>query len=358
MNKGNHNSNDKKTSDTRHWYVFRFYHNCYESIEKEVLANNYEIYYPIDPSSRKISKTKDNTETVTYRRLLPSIAFVRCDSEFAERGYRKQRIQMSVLTKPNDNDSPVIVPDIEMITFRLAIESGCNTFERILEENVIGEHVRVIDGIFKGAEGYIVKIHCDKRFVIKIEGVAAFATIYLPPYHFVSIDNWYILKLKNANNSNALISKLHNERINFVVPTVWNGSERVNVLVADDILVKCESKKLDDFKSFARPVINEDNNEPITLSDVTVSKLKILATDSTYSVKIINEAYVNHALYQCLIKGKHSLAGLKAYKATTTDKLFVPIEKVDITLEISGVEAESYTLQSINQPNKIEHDKA
>ena len=44
-----------------------------------------------------------------------------------------------------------------------------------------GDRVRVIDGIFKGFEGHIKRIRHDRKLIVTIEGVAAFATGYIPP---------------------------------------------------------------------------------------------------------------------------------------------------------------------------------
>ena len=43
-----------------------------------------------------------------------------------------------------------------------------------------GEHVEVIDGPFKGAEGYIHRIKGNRRLIVSIEGVCAVATAYIP----------------------------------------------------------------------------------------------------------------------------------------------------------------------------------
>jgi len=40
--------------------------------------------------------------------------------------------------------------------------------------------VRVIDGKFKGAEGYICRIKKNSRLVVAIQGVCAVATSYIP----------------------------------------------------------------------------------------------------------------------------------------------------------------------------------
>lgn len=43
-----------------------------------------------------------------------------------------------------------------------------------------GEHVKVIGGKFKGAEGYICRIGKNSRLVVAIEGVCAVVTSYIP----------------------------------------------------------------------------------------------------------------------------------------------------------------------------------
>ena len=43
-----------------------------------------------------------------------------------------------------------------------------------------GDHVKVIDGTFKGAEGYICRIKKNHRLIITVHGVCAVATSYIP----------------------------------------------------------------------------------------------------------------------------------------------------------------------------------
>jgi len=67
-----------------------------------------------------------------------------------------------------------------METFIWVTKTGCKSLEAYNIELVKGDRVRVIDGIFKGAEGYVCRVHGTKRFVVKINGVAAVATTYIP----------------------------------------------------------------------------------------------------------------------------------------------------------------------------------
>ena len=43
-----------------------------------------------------------------------------------------------------------------------------------------GVRVRVTEGPFKGAEGYIKRIKGNRRLIVSIEGVVAVATTYIP----------------------------------------------------------------------------------------------------------------------------------------------------------------------------------
>ena len=79
---------------------------------------------------------------------------------------------------------PSVVPDKEIEVFRIVTSSGTTGLE-FLDDNPEkyqkGDKVRVTDGPFKGAEGYIIRIKKDRRLVVTISGIAAIATSYIPP---------------------------------------------------------------------------------------------------------------------------------------------------------------------------------
>jgi transcription antitermination factor NusG len=79
---------------------------------------------------------------------------------------------------------PVVVPDKEMEVFRIvtsAMQSGLTVLENDPATYQTGDKVRVTDGPFKGAEGYIKRIKKDRKLVVTISGVVAIATTYIPP---------------------------------------------------------------------------------------------------------------------------------------------------------------------------------
>ena len=80
--------------------------------------------------------------------------------------------------------NPIIVPDREIEVFRIvtsAAQAGLEILDDSPERYQTGDKVRVIDGPFKGAEGYIKRIKKDRRLVVTISGVVAVATSYIPP---------------------------------------------------------------------------------------------------------------------------------------------------------------------------------
>ena len=51
------------------------------------------------------------------------------------------------------------------------------------------QQVRITGGIFAGAIGHICRVHGTKRFVVRIEGVAAVATTFIPRQFIEPIRN-------------------------------------------------------------------------------------------------------------------------------------------------------------------------
>jgi transcription antitermination factor NusG len=51
-----------------------------------------------------------------------------------------------------------------------------------------GQRVRVINGIYKGAEGYIKKIKSDRKLLVALNGVAVVAVSYIPSAYLESLE--------------------------------------------------------------------------------------------------------------------------------------------------------------------------
>ena len=78
---------------------------------------------------------------------------------------------------------PMAIPDDEMNIFMLVTSCGNGSLEYLgcdEKKFMRGDRVKVIDGDFKGAEGYICRIRKDNRLVVSVTGVCAVATTYIP----------------------------------------------------------------------------------------------------------------------------------------------------------------------------------
>ena len=90
---------------------------------------------------------------------------------------------LSVYCAPGTKE-PAAIPDREMELFIFALTRECRLLESIDLDFKRGDRVRITEGVLKGAEGYIARVHGTKRFIVVIEGVAAIATVYIPK-HFI-----------------------------------------------------------------------------------------------------------------------------------------------------------------------------
>ena len=116
------------------------------------------------------------------QRVLPSYIFVHTDLatiKFMQSTcYGKYYVYADRVSK-----EPSVVPDKELEIFRIVTSSGDTGLEFLDEDPEKyqkGDKVRVVDGPFKGAEGYVVRIKKDRRLVVTVSGVAAIATSYIP----------------------------------------------------------------------------------------------------------------------------------------------------------------------------------
>lgn len=117
------------------------------------------------------------------QKLLPSYMFIHTNYKTALSLRASQFGYIYMYTKPGTTE-PVAVPDKEIEIFRIvcsAADTGLDYLGDDPQKYAVGDRVRVIDGPFKGAEGYIRRIRKDRRLVVIISGVAAVAASFIPP---------------------------------------------------------------------------------------------------------------------------------------------------------------------------------
>ena len=124
------------------------------------------------------------------QKVVPSYVFIHTDELSAKRLAHNQ-FGFIYLYSDRKNRKPVVVPDREIEIFKI-VTSVQDTGLELLDEDpskyMVGDLVRVTEGPFKGAEGYVKRIRKDRRLVVIISGVAAIATSFIPPSQLEKVE--------------------------------------------------------------------------------------------------------------------------------------------------------------------------
>jgi len=159
-----------------HWYAFHCFRNGRAQFINALKAGCVR-YYLAEQVTRQYRL--DYTVEVSRKLLFPSIVFVHTTPDHVNDIMHNPSSQVAPYTNPGTKE-PAIISDTEMETFMFVLDTGCEQMDIVDEKLAKGDRVRVLDGVFKGAEGYIVRIKGDRRFVVALQGVAAVATSYIP----------------------------------------------------------------------------------------------------------------------------------------------------------------------------------
>ena len=157
------------------WFAYRIFHNKMNLVKEKLAEDDIQSFIPC----RLIQEEK--AEAVVYREepIIPSLIFIRSTEEYMQILKIQYASHLGVYKIPGSTKAAVI-PDREMEIFMYVLSKGCEQLESVDEKLVQGNLVRITGGLFKGAEGYITRVHGTKRFVVLIKGVAAVATTFVP----------------------------------------------------------------------------------------------------------------------------------------------------------------------------------
>ena len=165
------------------WYPVRVLYGKAGVLKKTLADGDIEYFYPTHTVEKQ---TPDGLKYVEEP-LARSLIFIHTTPA----GLRETKTLFSTSMIPYYERSgsegarpPLVVPDSQMEQFmRLCRmkEAGLEYLGEDEPKYHQGDRVRVTDGIFKGFEGHIKRIRHDRKLIVTIEGVAAFATRFIPP---------------------------------------------------------------------------------------------------------------------------------------------------------------------------------
>ena len=121
--------------------------------------------------------------------LISSLLFVKCPMK-ALVDFKYKNNDWFMYYKDAEGKNPGPVKDEEMEAFRF-VTSVSDGNLRVLGEDRPeyhqGDRVRVKEGVYKGAEGYIKRIRRSRELLVSVQGVAVVAISNLPPEYLEKI---------------------------------------------------------------------------------------------------------------------------------------------------------------------------
>lgn len=163
-----------------HWFALKTFRKGVFNAETKLAELGIETYLPCE---RVRVERADGTLHYRRRPLINSLLFFRATYEQAADVKKCLQGEAMIYTRRMGYQIlPYAIPDREMNIFMLVTSAGDQGMELMDARYDFhqGEHVRVVDGPFKGAEGYICRIKKNRRLVVSLEGVCAVATSYIP----------------------------------------------------------------------------------------------------------------------------------------------------------------------------------
>jgi len=201
------------------WYAIKVFYNKVFEMEDRLAGMGLETYLAVEKvllkgeehlaAARKLAQLPEGGRPdsrivkegpVIYKRvpMVKSLLFVRADANEILKVIEMLKGPVD-LNKPEgfvyrtaDWQEPCVIPDRQMNMFRLVTSSQDSGLKFFSADDLThfkqGEKVRVIEGPLKGAEGYIRRVHKNRRLLVAIEGIVAVATSYIPPLFLEKIN--------------------------------------------------------------------------------------------------------------------------------------------------------------------------
>ena len=122
--------------------------------------------------------------------IVPNLLFVCCPESWLEKYKQLHDSEFMIYkhkVKKTNGDvelKPAPIPEKEMKLFIFITSTGggkdIEYYGDTMLEFAEGQRVRVIDGMYKGAEGVVKRIKRDRKLLVAIEGIAIVAISHIP----------------------------------------------------------------------------------------------------------------------------------------------------------------------------------
>ena len=152
-------------SDEEHWYALKVFYNRVFDVERLLAQDGVKTYIPL-----RSTETTVGGRTIRRREpAVSSLMFVRqAERAVLELMQRAKATSPLMVYFDRETKKPAVIPDPEMEAFMLVTSTDDPGLEYLPEapaELRRGDRVRVTEGVFKGAEGYIRRVKGNRRLI-------------------------------------------------------------------------------------------------------------------------------------------------------------------------------------------------
>ena len=187
------NVHNTKDSDI-FWFALRTTYNREKKAYEYLLNQNCEVYWPTTKVMRDINGKKVKMKVSRIPNILfahgtfdqlKEFVYDNFHLPFLRFYYEENRTPDGMVRKP------LVVPDRQMESLKILSESDSKDVIIVpghVDNFKKGDHVRIIEGEFKGIEGHVARWHGQQRVAIMIENLCTIATAYIPSAFLRKID--------------------------------------------------------------------------------------------------------------------------------------------------------------------------
>ena len=161
------------------WYALKVFYNRINPVRSEVEAAGHGTFVPMCVVEQVGEKGLEYVE----KQLISSLLFVHCPEDWLKSFKERHFSELMWYSEPGDNKSPAPIPDGEMRSFMIVTAGGrpVEYLGSTITDFRRGQKVRVVGGVYTGAEGYIKRVRRNRRFLVAVTGIAVVAVSYIHP---------------------------------------------------------------------------------------------------------------------------------------------------------------------------------
>ena len=168
------------------WYALRAFNRKVFKIKEDFEARNWKTYMAMRSEETEVNGHLSYKDV----QIVPNLLFVCCNEKDLD-GYKKDHdgdfmvYRHKVKNERGDLELRAApIPEEQMKVFIFITSTGggkdIEYYGDAMPEYTEGQRVRVIDGIYKGAEGVVKRIKRDRKLLVAVEGIAVVAISRIP----------------------------------------------------------------------------------------------------------------------------------------------------------------------------------